>query len=140
MFYAPSESYALFGAENGELCGTLATVNDKTVLMLTEKGQLALKKEGISPFSQSDIQKSSTGMYYDVGRDHQIRENSNSGSTIVLEDGSIWEIGSMDQMIAMSWRVSTSITVSSTGSGSYGYVLINNDDEKTVHANFIGKK
>ena len=48
LFYSPSETSALFGSENGEFCGTLAVLKDEKVLVLTEKGQLAFMKEGVS--------------------------------------------------------------------------------------------
>jgi len=142
MFYAPSGSDALFGSENGEFCGALATANNKTVLMLTEKGQSAFKKEGIPPFSPSDttIQKSITGVYSSVGSEHHVQTNSNSGSTIVLDDGSMWNIDPVDTMISALWKFSAIITVSSNNVGKYDYVLSNSEDGKEVRANFTGKR
>ena len=142
MFYAPSGSDALFGSENGEFCGALSTVNNKTVLMLTENGQLALKKTGIPPFSPSDtnIRKSISGVYSDGGIEHHIEANYNSGSTIVLDDGSMWDIDQADNIIAALWKFSAIITVSSNNAGQYDYVLSNSEDGKEVRANFIGKK
>jgi hypothetical protein len=142
IFYVPSGSDALFGSETGEFCGALATANNKTVLMLTEKGQSAFKKEGISPFSPSDtnIRKSITGIYDNEGKEHYIEGNYNRGSMIVLDDGSMWDIDPVDTMIAALWDNSAVITVSSTTAGKYEYVLSNSEDGKDVRANFIGKK
>jgi hypothetical protein len=142
MFYSPSESVALFGSENGEFCGALATANNKTVLILTEKGQLALKKELIPPFgsSSTSIRKSITGMYSDEGNAHRIETNYNSGATIVLDDGSIWDIDPVDTMITTLWKYNASITVSSANGGQYDYVLSNSEDGKEVRAKFIGEK
>jgi hypothetical protein len=142
MFYAPSESDVLYGSENGEFCGALATVNGKTVLMLTEKGQLALKKGGIPPFSPVDanIRKSITGFYSDGGSEHTIEANYNSGSTLVLDDGSLWDIDPVDKMITALWKYDANITVSSSNGGQYDYVLSNSEDGKKVRANFIGKR
>jgi hypothetical protein len=142
MFYTPSGSSVLFGSDDGEFCGALATINDKTVLMLTEKGQSALKNEGIPPFVPTDtnMRKSLTGMDYNDDSEHHIEKNYNSGSMIVLDDGSMWEIDSMDQMISALWNFSAIITVSSTNGGKYDYVLSNSDDEKEVRANYLGKK
>jgi len=142
MFYALSGSVALFGSEKGEFCGALATANNKTVLMLTEKGQLTLRKEGIRPFSPSDtnVQKSITGVYSDEGAEHHVEANYNSGASIVLDNGSMWDIDPADQIIAALWKFSAIITVSSNNVGKYDYVLSDSESGKEVRANFIGKK
>jgi hypothetical protein len=142
MFYAFSGSVALFGSETGEFCGALSTANNKTVLMLTEKGQSAFKKAGIPPFSPSDtnIRKSITGMYSDGGAEHRMEGNRISGSTMVLDNGSIWDIDPADQMIAALWDFNALITVSPTNGGKYDYLLSNSEDGKEVRANFIGQK
>jgi hypothetical protein len=142
LFYGHPGAVALFGSEDGEFCGALATANNKTVLMLTEKGQLAFKKEGVIPFSPSDtnVRKSITGAYSDGGSEHRLEGNHTNGSTIILDNGSIWDIDPVDQMIAALWDSNASITVSSTNGGKYDYVLANSDDGKKVHANFVGQK
>jgi hypothetical protein len=142
MFYAPSGSDALYGSENGEFCGTLATANNKTVLMLTEKGQLAFKKEGILPFSLLDtnVRKSITGIYTDEGTEHHVEGNNSNGSMIVLDDGSMWDIDPADNIITALWKYNAIITVSSTNGGKYDYVLSNSEDGKDIHANFIGER
>lgn len=141
IFYAPSGSDALFGSEDGEFCGALATANNKTVLMLTEKGELAFKKKGITPFSPSDanIRKSITGMYSDEDSEHYIDSNY-SGSMLVLDDGSMWDIDPVDKMIAELWKFEAIITVSSSSGAKYDYVLSNSEDGKKVRANYIGKR
>jgi hypothetical protein len=142
IFYTPSGSDALFGSEDGEFCGALATSNGKTVLMLTEKGQLALKKGGVPPFIPVDtnIRKSITGFYSDGGSEHTIEANYSKGSTLVLDDGSIWDIDPLDQMITALWKYEANITVSSSNGGQYDYLLCNSEDGKKVRANFIGKR
>lgn len=141
MFFTPSGSAALFGSDDGEFCGALATVNGKTVMILTENGQSALQTEGIPPFLPTDtnVRKSITGVYSDEDSEHYLEANYNDGSMIVLEDGSMWEIDTMDQMISTSWKFNDIITVSSSG-GKYDYVLSNSEDGKRVRANFIGKR
>jgi|GEM_PF-1951290 len=141
IFFAPSGSDALFGSENGEFCGALATANNKTVLMLTEKGELAFKKKGVTPFSPSDsnIRKSITGIYSDEDSEHYIESNY-SGSTLVLDDGSMWDIDPVDKMIAALWKFEAIITVSSSSGAKYDYVLSNSEDGKKVRANYIGKR
>ena len=79
-------------------------------------------------------------MYDDNSSEHYIDANYNGGSMIVLEDGSMWEIDPVDQMISASWLFNAVITVRSTNGGKYDYVLSNSDDGKDVHANFLGKR
>jgi len=139
IFYTPSGSSALFESDNGEFCGALATVNGKTVIILTEKGQSALEKEGIPPFHPTDTneRKSITGIYSDEDNDHYLQYND--GSMIILEDGSMWEIDPVDQMISTSWKFGDIITVSSSG-GKYDYALSNSEAGRRVRAAFIGKR
>jgi hypothetical protein len=141
MFYTPSESKALFGSETGEFCGALSTINNKTMLLLTETGQSVLKNEGVPPFRPTDtnVQKSITGDYNNTGIEYRIQANY-SGSTVVLEDGSMWDVDPIDKMISEMWKYSALITVTDTNSGKYRYMLSNSEDDKKVRANYIGKR
>ncbi len=143
LFYSPSETDALFGGEDGEFSGTLATLKEEKVLVLTEKGQLAFIKEEI-PLStqQADRPKSSTSQYAGGSSGHWIQENINSGSMIILEDGSIWKIDTLDRIDASLWLPISNITIvtSSNGSPGYGYLLINTDDGEKAHAKYLGNK
>ncbi len=143
LFYSPSETDALFGGEDGEFCGALATLNDEKVLVLTEKGQLAFIKAGITLQSQpSDRPKQNTGQYPGGGSGHWIQENIGGGSMIILEDGSIWKVDPLDIIEASLWLPISNITVviSNNGSPGYDYLLINTDDGEKAHAKFLGNK
>ena len=48
VFYSPPETDAIFEAEKGEFAGSIATLKDAQVLAVTEKGQLALVKSGVT--------------------------------------------------------------------------------------------
>lgn len=48
VFYSPPETDAIFEAEKGEFAGSIATLKDAKVLAVTEKGQLALVKSGVT--------------------------------------------------------------------------------------------
>jgi len=134
----------LFGGEDGKFCGTLATLKDEKVLVLTEKGQLAFMKEGISLSSQpAGKPKQNIGQYYSGGSSgHWIQENIDSGSMIVLEDGSIWKINPPDKIEAMLWLPISNITIitSDNGSPGYDYLLINADNGEKAHAKYFGSK
>jgi len=143
LFYSPTETDALFGGEDGEFCGTLATLRGENILVLTEKGQLAFMKEGIPLSSPPEGKpKPNTGQYPGGSSGHWIQENIDSGSMIVLEDGSIWEIDPLDKIEAMLWLPISNITIvtSDNGSPGYDYLLINTDDGEKAHAKYLGSK
>ena len=140
LFYSPSETDALFGGEDGKFCGTLATFRDQNVLVLTEKGQLAFMKEGISISNQ--LEGKSIHQYPGGSSGHWIQENIDSGSMIILEDGSIWQIDPMDKIEAMLWLPISNITVviSNNVSPGYDYLIINTYDGEKAHAKYLGSK
>jgi len=142
MFYTPPGSSALFGSEDGVFCGALSTANNKTVLMLTEKGQATLTKEGVPPFRPTDtnIRKTISGVYNDDGKEHYVDGNYNGGGTLVLDNGSMWEIDPVDKLVTALWKNEAVITISTSNGGKYDYLLSNSEDGKEVHANFLGVK
>lgn len=143
LFYSPSETDALFGGEDGEFSGTLVTLKGEKVLVLTEKGQLALMKEGITLSSQPPNKpKRSTGQYPGGTSGHWIQENIDSGTMIILEDGSIWKIDPLDKIEAALWLPISNITIvtSNNGSPGYDYLLINTNDGEKAHAKYLGNK
>ena len=62
--------------------------------------------------------------------------------SVVLDDGSLWQIDRLERLDASLWLPITSITVanSSRGSPGYDYVLINTDDGERAHAKYIGQR
>ncbi|EKA6050248.1 hypothetical protein OLZ68_002118 [Vibrio vulnificus] len=48
LFYSPPETDAVFDGDKGEFAGTIATQKDSKILAVTEKGQVALVKSGVS--------------------------------------------------------------------------------------------
>ena len=60
---------------------------------------------------------------------------------ITLEDGSIWEINSVDRIHTAIWLPITdiSVTLSRRPIGDYKYLLINTDDGEQVLAKYIGR-
>ena len=83
-----------------------------------------------------------SGTYAGVGGGHWIQKNVDSGTYMILEDGSLWEIGPLNKVDAMLWLPISSITVveSSDGSPGYDYLLINTDDGEKAHAKYMGQK
>ncbi len=74
--------------------------------------------------------------YHYTGSNHWIKTNVDSGSYIILEDDSVWEIDPFDKIDASLWLPISDITValSSKGSPGYDYILINTDDGEKAHA------
>ena len=81
-------------------------------------------------------------VYAGAGGGHWVKKNVDSGTYIVLEDGSLWKIDPFDKIDAMLWLPISSITVtkSSGGSPSYDYLLINTGDGEKAHAKYMGKQ
>ena len=84
----------------------------------------------------------SSGSYAGVGGGHWVRKNVNSGTYIILEDGSLWKIDPINKIDAMLWLPISSVTVlkSSSGSRGYNYLLINTDDGEEAHAKYMGRE
>lgn len=79
-------------------------------------------------------------MYWDVGDGHWVRENIDIGKYILLEDGSLWEVLSLDTLDSGLWMMLDSIVVVQSETGLYPYRLINTDDKRAVEAKLIGKR
>ncbi len=84
----------------------------------------------------TNVGKSSDANPYSATGDHTQQTNSNDGSIVVLDDGSIWYVEPSAQSISSNWTDAASITVNDT-SGS-DYQLVNTDDQSTVQARYIG--
>jgi len=82
------------------------------------------------------------GTYAGVGGGHWVRKNVDSGTYMILEDGSLWKIDPLDKIDAMLWLPISKITVATSSSGSpgYDYLLINTDDGEKAHAKYMGKQ
>lgn len=142
LFYTPPGTGALFDGNNGKFCGTLAKINGDDVLFITENGQIAFSNDGISLSATTEKKSGSQTSYAGGSSGHWIQENINSGSIILLEDGSLWQIDPMDKTNAMLWLPISNITIvaSRNASPGYDFLLINTDDHEEAHAKYIGKK
>ena len=81
-------------------------------------------------------------LYAGVGGGHWVKKNVDSGTYMVLEDGTLWAIDPFDKIDAMLWLPISNITVieSSSGSPGYDYLLINTDDDEKANAKYMGKQ
>ncbi len=86
--------------------------------------------------------QTNTRVYSGLGGGHWVSNKIDSGNIIVLEDGSMWEIQSIDRIFTRLWLRITAITVleASTPIGDYRYRLVNTDDNESVLAKYLGKR
>jgi hypothetical protein len=84
----------------------------------------------------------SSGPYGGVGSGHWIMSNDKDGAIITLEDGSIWQINTVDQVDTSLWLPVTDITVVRARSpiGDYQYELINTEDHEEALARYLGNQ
>ena len=80
-----------------------------------------------------------SGAYAGVGGGHWVNKNVDSGTYMILEDGSLWKIDPIDRIDAMLWLPISDITVlkSTSGSRGYNYLLVNTDDGEEAHAKYM---
>jgi hypothetical protein len=73
---------------------------------------------------------------------HWIKSKASNGAIITLEDGSVWEIQSLDRIETASWLPISNVTIfrNSAGIGDYKYVLVNTDDGAKAAAKYLGRR
>lgn len=83
-----------------------------------------------------------SGVYPGAGGGHWIEDVSSGGAIIKLEDGSVWEIETTDQVDTALWLPVTDITVLEADSpvGPYSYMLVNTEDGEKALARFLGMR
>ena len=82
------------------------------------------------------------GAYTNTGSGHWIKSKSGNGAYITLEDGSVWEVESIDRIDTALWLPISDITVLLAPSpvGDYRYQLINTEDGEKALAKYLGKE
>jgi len=124
------------------------------VLIFQSEGAWKMKVEGIDKpvrvqqldsdrnTPQERLSATIPRAYAGVGGGHWLENNIDSGTYMVLEDGTLWEIDPFDKIDAMLWLPVSNITVieSSSGSPGYDYLIINTDDGEKAHAKYIGQQ
>lgn len=82
-----------------------------------------------------------TASEYITGKGHWVQEVSGNGAILTLEDDSMWEIISIDQVDTALWLPTTDITVirDPRPVGDYKYVLVNTEDGEKAHAKYMGR-
>ena len=84
--------------------------------------------------------ESQTGAeYVGQGGGHWIKNNA-SGKLITLEDGSMWQVNTLDQIDTALWLEITDVTVvkASSPTGEYKYVIIDKQAGEKALAKYLG--
>lgn len=97
LFYSPPETDAIFDGEKGEFSGTIATLKDVNVLAVTEKGQIAFAKSGVSLSSEASSPKNKAENSY-------IIEFANNDENFVI-NGEKFDA----QTYCLGWEVGESV-------------------------------
>lgn len=80
-----------------------------------------------------------TNAYPGVG-DHSLMSNSDDGTIVVLDDGSIWIVTAADTATASVWLDPSSVTVNEGSSAPAAYDLVNTDSQDAIQASYIGQE
>lgn len=100
------------------------------------------KLEQVMQPVKPNIPKSQTYLgqiYIGLGSGHWVSKKIDSGKYIKLEDGSLWEISSIDKIYTMLWLTTENITVVESKNPLYPYNLINTDSKDAAEAKLISK-
>lgn len=85
---------------------------------------------------------SAPSAYTGTSGGHWIKSKADNGGIIILEDGSMWEINSIDRIDTSLWLPISNVTVLKASSpvGDFKYTLINTDDGEKALAKYLGKQ
>lgn len=88
---------------------------------------------------KSSTPRASAKVYSGVGGRHWISKVIRNGTYIELEDGSLWEVASLDRVYTSIWLPVSDIRVVEANSsvGSYQYLLVNVDSGEQASAKLI---
>jgi len=78
--------------------------------------------------------------YAGVGGGHWVKEKIDGGKYILLEDGSLWEISSLDRIDTALWLPTESVVVLDNPTGLFPYKLVNTDTKEVVEAKCVGRR
>lgn len=124
-----------FDVSKGLTVSGLKEINEAVLkVSKLKKTQAAHVKSPVSPVRLNLLPRSVNSRVRNVRSSqnqceegHWIQSVSSNGEIIKLEDGSIWQVNSVDSVVSSIWLSSSSVLVCD-------YKLINTDDNETVEA------
>jgi hypothetical protein len=120
-----------------KLQSDLVESNTRRERLEAENSKLATEVNRLTP--AEPLAKVIGKVYSNPGGGHWVKEKANGGRLIILEDGSLWEINSVDRIETMLWLPTESIFVREIEGVVGGYSLINTDSGDEVRAIYLGK-
>jgi len=88
--------------------------------------------------SETASRNGSTEVYTAVGSGHFVRSVTSDGQSIVLEDGSSWQVEPGSRYTAADWQPDAPVTVRPARStAQYPYELTNTQDDEAVLARLV---
>jgi len=79
------------------------------------------------------------GGYLGVGEKHYLKEKIDRGKLLLLSDGSLWEVSSLDRINTTLWMRLDDCVVLENDSSIYPYKIVNLSDKEMVEAKYLGK-
>lgn len=70
---------------------------------------------------------------------HWISDNIDSGRFLKLQDGSLWEVSSVDTIDSTLWLPLSQIVITESQNPAWPHLLINTDDGEAIEAKFVAK-
>ena len=116
------------------------TGNFSAAHKLTAGETEALRSHVQTLFTRALLETQGGNTYAGVSSGHWVKKNVNSGTFMIFEDGSFWNIDTIDNIDAMLWLPVSEITVlnSRHSSPGYNYLIVNTDDGEQAHAKYMG--
>ena len=112
----------------GEAHKLISIIDDKNSLQ-RDRGNTARR-----PRVRNDV-----NLYLSLGDGHWVSKIMERGKYIKLEDGSLWEVSSIDRIDSSLWLITESITVVDNSNALYPYRLINTDSGDAVEAKLLSQ-
>lgn len=125
------DPYAAQRLSSAQVAARNASVSGVTAAPITT-GSPAQPFRNYAP--STAIRRRSGGLYISPGDGHWIESVTGDGEIIKLEDGSVWQIDSLDTIDTALWLPVSDITVVESRGG---YLLINTDDGEKAHATLL---
>lgn len=138
--HCPSKAFCVAGLVLNWIAVPLLTV---ALPGCSALGDLFKKKETKDPFAHiddgpdPDEEEDAKTVYSGVGSRHYVAKILDEGKSVVLEDGSVWEIDAGDLIYTGAWTNHQDITVQDLRTPPQ-YRLVNTSTREQVKATYLG--
>lgn len=105
--------------------------NKRAKIMRTKRGLGEEQFNKMPPVQKHEILESAYDLNTEDG--HWLKSNIGDGKYLLLEDGTLYEVDPIDRIDSSLWLPLSNLKIVYDG-GLYDYLIINTDDEESVHA------